>query len=120
MQRAGHQMGLSTNYSQEWRSAHYRSRRHDLARKTQILETTPGMEVHGQVGSLGGTRQKLEDERAGGFAVQSFEIDAVGQQGSTLGKGDKNHGRCQIESKQPLGQRQVRSRVQGWVDKKMI
>ena len=62
------------------------------------------MEMHGQVGGIGGTRKKLEDKRASGFAIQGFENDTIGHQGSIKSQGDQNYRRCKAQSKQSLGQ----------------
>ena len=68
------------------------------------IEIDKLMEMHGQMGGPGGTREKLEDQRACGFAVFDSEENTARQQGSVLGQGYQNHRRCQAQSKQSLGQ----------------
>ena len=85
-------------------STHYRFGRHDAQGKTDLSETTQGMEMHGQMGGTRRTREKLEDQRPSGFAIFHSKENTARPQESVPSKGYQNHGRCQAQSKQPLGQ----------------
>jgi len=109
-------MGLSAAPHRQGENAtDHGPRRHDAPGKTQVSETPPGMEMHGQVGGPGGTRNQLEDERIGRPTIQGLEDDPARQQGPGEGQGDEDHRGRETQSEEPLGERQMRGRLHGWV-----